>query len=258
MMRAQGNISKTRQSGFTLVEMAMVLLIIGLLLGGLMPTLTTQMEVQRINETRKQMEDIQQALLGFATANGRLPCPADPAIATGQANAGMEATTGTGSSMTCTYVGNNAARGVLPWATLGVSETDAWGNRYTYRVSRDFADALGSATYGGCTPSPTPTLSTFALCSSGNLDVLVASGGTSLTSNVPAVVISHGKNGAGAYTPLGTQLPISGDADEQENSDGSADNDYVSKTPTPSFDDHILWLSPNILFNRMVTAGKLP
>ena len=258
MARMQKNLLRKQQSGFTLVEMAMVLLIIGLLLGGLMPTLTTQMEVQRINETRKQMEDIQQALLGFAIANGRLPCPADPAIATGQANAGIEATTGIGSAMTCTNVGNNAARGVLPWATLGVPETDAWGNRYTYRVSRDFADALGSATYGGCTPSPTPTLATFALCSSGNLDVLVASGGTSLVSNVPSVVISHGKNGAGAYTQLGTQLSISSDADEQENSDGSADNNYVSKTPTPSFDDHILWLSPNILFNRMVAAGKLP
>jgi len=88
--------------------------------------------------------------------------------------------------------------------------------------------------------------------------VLVASGGTSLVNNVPSVVISHGKNGAGAYTQQGTQLPVSSDADEQENSDGSADNNYVSKAPTPSFDDHILWLSQNILLNRMVTAGKLP
>jgi len=249
---------KKRQPGFTLVEMAMVMLIIGLLLGGLMPTLSAQMEAQRVSETRKQLEEVQQALMGYALANGRLPCPADPAIATGQANAGLEATTGSGSAMTCTNVANNAARGVLPWATLGVPETDAWGNRYTYRVSRDFADALGSATYGSCTPSPTPTLATFALCSSGNLDILVTTGGTSLVSNVPSVVISHGKNGAGAYTQQGTQLSISSDVDEQENSDGSADNNYVSKTPTPSFDDLVVWLSPNILFNRMVAAGKLP
>jgi len=27
---------------------------------------------------------------------------------------------------------------------------------------------------------------------------------------------------------------------------------------TPVFDDLVVWVSPNILFNRMVVAGKLP
>ncbi|HUW25479.1 MAG TPA: prepilin-type N-terminal cleavage/methylation domain-containing protein [Gallionella sp.] len=66
------------QPGFTLVEMAIVLAIVGLLLGGLIPTLSAQMESQRINETRKQLDEIQQALMGFAIINGRLPCPALP------------------------------------------------------------------------------------------------------------------------------------------------------------------------------------
>ncbi len=252
--------------GFTLVEMAMVLMIIGLLLGGLIPTLTAQMESQRISETRKSLDEIQQALIGFAIINGRLPCPANPAIATGQANAGVEAVTGTA----CSNVSNNAATGVLPWTTLGVNETDAWGNRYTYRVTAIFADAVGSATFGYdtawncvsthiCTPTTTPQFSSFALCSCGTLDVRsAASGGTSITNNVPAIIISHGKNGAGAYTQQGSQLPAGSNADEQENSDGSADNNYVSHTPTPDFDDEVVWLSNNILLNRMVTAGKLP
>lgn len=241
---------KKNISGFTLVEMAMVLAIVSLLLGGLLPALSAQMESQRANETRKSLEEIRDALAGFAIANGRLPCPADPATATGQAGAGTER------APPC-FSGNST--GVLPWATLGVNETDAWGNRYTYRVSGDFADTVGSATYGGCTPSPAPTLATFALCSSGVLDVRsAASGGTSVAIDVPAVIISHGKNAAGAYTRQGVQLPASGDADERENSDGSADNNYVSHTPTPGFDDQVAWLSSNILFNRMVAAGKLP
>jgi prepilin-type N-terminal cleavage/methylation domain-containing protein len=238
------------QNGFTLVEMAIVLLIVGLLLGGLLPTISGQVEQQRRNETRKQLDEIKEALIGFTIINGRLPCPADSAIVTGQTGAGTERTP------PCT---NGNSTGVLPWATLGVKETDGWGNRYTYRVSSDFADAIGSTTYGGCIPNPTPAISTFALCSNGNLDVRsAASGGTSIAINVPAVIISHGKNSAGAYTQQGTQLPVSSDADKRENSDGNANNNYISHTPTQNFDDLVVWLSPNTLFNRMVTAGKLP
>ena len=251
---------KKNISGFSLVEMSIVLAITALLLGGLLPTLSAQRESQRISETRKQLDEIQQALIGHAIINGRLPCPADPTITTGQTGAGVER------APPCT--GGNST-GVLPWATLGVSETDAWGNRYTYRVDSNYADTIGS-TFGKdiaydcvsthiCTPTSTPQYSSFALCSCGTLNVRSAVlGGTSVATNVPAVIISHGKNGAGAYTQQGTQLPASSDADEQENSDGSTDNNYVSHTPTPSFDDQVVWLSTNILLNRMVMAGKLP
>ncbi len=255
-MSINSTMNASRSRGFTLVEMAMVLMIIGLLLGGLVPTISSQMEQQQTRETRKQLDEIQQALVGYAIINGRLPCPANPTIATGQSTAGAEAVTGTA----CSTVANNAAVGVLPWATLGVNETDAWGNRFTYRVTAIFADEVSTDTFGGSCPSgTTATLSSFALCSSGNLDVQSsASGGTSIAINVPAVVISHGKNGGGAYTQQGTQVTNSSDADEQENSDGSADNNYVSHTPTPNFDDLVIWLSPNTLSNRMVAAGKLP
>jgi prepilin-type N-terminal cleavage/methylation domain-containing protein len=237
-------------SGFTLVEMAIVLMIVGLLLGGLLVPLSAQMEQRNNADTQKSLTEIKDAIVGYALANGQLPCPADPTIATGSTNAGISRTT-------CTTTANST--GVLPWATLGISETDAWGRRYTYRVTSDFADAIASATYGGCTPSPIPTLASFGLCSVGNINVLsAASGGVTIAGSVPAVIISHGKNAAGAYTPQGTQIAVGSNADEQENSDGSADLTYVSHTPSPTFDDLVVWISPSILLNRMVAAGKLP
>ncbi len=250
-----------QQKGFTLVEMAMVLLIVALLLGGMLVPLSAQMEQRNISDTQKALSEIKEAIIGYALANGQLPCPAIATIPTGQANAGIAQTppcTGTNSS------------GVLPWATLGVSETDAWGNRYTYRVTPEFADAISANTYGYdiafscvsthiCTPPSNPLNASFALCSCGTLNVLsAATVGTTVAGNVPAVIISHGKNGAGAYTPQGTQLAVGSNADEQENSDGSADTTYVTHTPTPTFDDLVVWISPNILLNRMVVAGKLP
>lgn len=237
------------QQGFTLVEIAIVLMIVGLLLGGMLVPLNAQMEQQKVAATEKLLGEARDALVGYAVANGRLPCPAAPAIATGQPNAGIARTP------PCT--GANSS-GVLPWATLGVSESDAWGRRFTYRVSSDFADAIGNATWGGCAPNPVPTQASFALCSAGTLDVLAAAGGANVAIDVPAVVISHGKNGSGAYTPQGTQQPVSANADEQENSDGSADNNYVYHTATTDYDDLVTWISNNILLNRMVEAGKLP
>jgi prepilin-type N-terminal cleavage/methylation domain-containing protein len=233
------------KNGFTLVEMAIVLMIVGLLLGGLLVPLSAQMDQRNISDTQKAMSEIKEALIGYALANGRLPCPAKPTIATGTTNAGVA---------DCTLT-----TGVVPWATLGVNETDAWGDRYTYRVTSDFTDAISNSTYGGCTPSPIPTQASFGLCSVGNLNVLsAASGGVTISGSVPAVVISHGKNRAGAYTPQGTQVAVGSNADEQENSDGTADNNYVSHTLTSTFDDLVVWISLNILDNRMVAAGKLP
>jgi prepilin-type N-terminal cleavage/methylation domain-containing protein len=44
---------KMNRAGFTLVEMAIVLVIVGLLLGGLLMPLSAQIEQRRIGETQK-------------------------------------------------------------------------------------------------------------------------------------------------------------------------------------------------------------
>ncbi len=239
-----------RQHGFTLVEIAIVLAIVGLLLGGLLVPLSAQVDSQRNSETVKTLNDIREALTGFALANGRLPCPADPTVPSGTAGAGVErASCNTGNNM----------HGVVPWTTLGVPETDAWGRRYTYRVASAFADPIASATYGaGCTPTTTPTQSSFALCSPG--DITVTDGAVNIATNVPAVIVSHGKNGLGAYTSAGIPLPASTDPGELDNStiEASLPYTFVSHAFTPTFDDQVVWISINILINRMVAAQKLP
>ena len=60
-------IKRQHQAGFTLVEMAIVLMIVGLLLGGLLVPLSAQMEQRNVTETRKQLDEIQQALIGYAS-----------------------------------------------------------------------------------------------------------------------------------------------------------------------------------------------
>lgn len=243
-------------SGFTLVELAVVLLILGLLLGGLLVPLSAQLEQQSIKETQRRLDEIREAIVGFALANGRLPCPAAGTAPSGTVSAGAESyNAGTGQ---CDIAGD----GVVPWATLALPETDAWGRRFTYRVRQDWADQVNPAAPATGDCSEVAASASFALCSEGNITVKDSSGpsGNNVATNVPALIVSHGKNGYGAYLPNGTRLPSSGDSDEQENTNNNAI--FVSrppgKYPDDPYDDQVVWISPAILKNRIVQAGKLP
>ncbi len=220
------------QSGFSLIEMAFVLVIVTLLLGGLLVPFATQVEQRRIAETQKSLEEIKEALLGYAITHGQLPCPD---------------TSGDGVADDCSTsaVASKSIGGNLPWVDLGVANTDAWGQRFQYRVNGAFAGAISLSTTG--TASGILRVCTDAAC------------GTILASNIPAVIYSSGKNGV-------IQPP--GGADELENTTVATntkfDNTFVSHVyvgpgaTSAEFDDIVSWLSPNILFNRMVAAGKLP
>lgn len=225
-----------RARGFTMVELAVALLVIALLLGMMVVPLNTQIDQHRINETQKHANLIVEAILGFAVTTGRLPCPAIATTANTTAGAGLEDRT----AGACT-----SPEGVVPWATLGVQETDAWGRRFTYRVTAAFADDP----VGGLQAS-------LALADNGN--ITVTSGGAApviVASNLAAMVVSHGKNGLGAYQTTGVQLAAAA-GDEAENAD--VDGTFISKFHEPSFDDLLVWVSPNVLKARMVAANRIP
>jgi prepilin-type N-terminal cleavage/methylation domain-containing protein len=227
-----------KQRGFTLIEIAVGLAIIALLLGMMMVPLGTQFDQQRMSDTQRQLNIVTEALTGFAVANGRVPCPATANVANTTANAGTEARTVAGTVTSCSL-----SEGVVPWATLGINETDAWGRRFTYRVTSAWADFDSAA----------GTLSSFTLTDDGTLTV--TNGSANIATTLVAVVVSHGKNGAGAYQTDGTRLTL-GTGDELENADG--DNTFVSRTNAPDFDDLLAWLSPAVLKARMVASSRLP
>ncbi len=65
-----------RQAGFTLAELAIVMLVFSILLGGMFVSISTQLDLRNISDTQRNMDQAREALIGFAVANGRLPCPA--------------------------------------------------------------------------------------------------------------------------------------------------------------------------------------
>jgi len=215
----------TRQRGFTLVELALVVGIVALLLGGLLVPLSRSIEQKAVATTQAKLEAAQQALIGFVLLYDRLPCPDTGNTGTAGDNATATGCTdwtdvnGATTPVTLSGLTPGASWGHLPWATLGVDGVDGWGNRidyavYTPLVSRStfnsstvpesnlvvkcthmtFAEVTGGMGIPGCltsaTPPPPPAL-----------PVVTPS------SNASFVVYSHGKNGLGAIRPSGTANP---------------------------------------------------
>ena len=128
-----------KESGFSLVEMAIVVFIIGLLTAGAMSMLRPYLEMSQANLTRKKLENISLALSNFAQVYGRLPCPAAPSP--GAEIYGTPRKSGTDGDEVAehdcgTTIGSQI--GIIPFRALGLDEDQArdnYGNLITYAVS---------------------------------------------------------------------------------------------------------------------------
>lgn len=226
------------------------MIIMSLAIGGALVPLNARIEQQRLTDTTNILNDINDALAGFAMRNGRLPCPASAT------SYGIESPQGGG---VCT----NSYNGYVPAVSLGLGHLDAqgyiwdaWDNRIRYAVAKVSNSAF--TTPDGMKKAGLATLqSELHVCvSATGTNASTCGTATSLTSAdqnaPPAVVFSIGKNGPTGGTST----------DEKANLDNNAV--FISHTstsidaPAGEFDDVVIWLSPNILYGQMVNAGQLP
>lgn len=255
--------------GFTLIEMAIVLVVIGLILSGGLLAVSPVLLNSKINETKATMERIETALVLYGIQNGCLPCPANGAIATGATNFG-EARHSAGYYTTgCTPLVTNTCvvtDGVVPWRNLGLSEadiTDAWNNRIRYQLSSgttsactdggdvstrnndlQFTDGFerdGSVT--SCYPYGAITLQDTAS------NTIIAGGASE---GAAIVLISHGPDGDGGFAAgTGTQKSAtSGSTTQAENTDNDTtfvQDDPITVEGSTYFDDIVRWRTAPML-----------
>lgn len=259
-----------KQQGFSLVELAIVLVILGFVLGALLLPLQAQRESAAQGQTENTLANAKQALLGFAQTRGRLPCPATAA------SKGLEAPLG--GNVACT-----TQLGFLPATTLGIQPTDtngfaldAWNNPIMYAVAQSNAggavtpDLTVNIADNPVTPlvneadgmnvvglvNLTPEL---RVCTtSTGVTLSACSGGVEanyLINNAVVVVYSLGATGSLA----------SGGADENGNPAAPATPKKVfishditaAGAPNGEFGHLLMWISPYVLYNAMIQAGQL-
>jgi prepilin-type N-terminal cleavage/methylation domain-containing protein len=296
--------------GFTLIELAVVLVVVGLLLGGMLLTLSTQIEMQKVRDTDRQLDDIKEALLGFAIAQGRLPCPAT------EASQGFEWPRNP-TDKCKDSTGSDSPHGFLPAATLGLSGArsadgllvDAWGNPYRYSVSpSDVGGPLNPAASDtkwdfvvagqmkAVANLPTGALKDLApdlqVCNTAPSAVGATTCDdtastvvgddpttTAIEPGVPLVIYSLGPNGSTfattSQTPSADELENAGELtappynyvvgagvylianDKVFVARGRRGDNASTSNIDETFDDLVDWLSPNVLYTRMMTTGQL-
>jgi prepilin-type N-terminal cleavage/methylation domain-containing protein len=232
-----------KQAGFTLVELSIVLIVVGLLLGTTISALTSFLSRAQFSQTEAQLALVQEALIGYVISRGRLPCPDRtdyPPVAP---------TFGSGSDGLGDIAGVTCAGqiGYLPYAELGLPGRDTWDTLYYYRVDDVYAD----------NPSAGQTV-TFTLSEAeGNIEVKNKKdppGDMVIADNIVALVFSAGPN---AHISL---AEASDDEDENLNGDATfVDKNYVPEgAAEPEFDDVSRWISSYVLKAKMAEAQRLP
>ena len=267
--------------GFTLVEIAIVLLIISVLLGSVLIPIGGVFEQSQRKLVKAQLEEVNQALVGFAVTNGRLPCPASGS------SAGSEDPQGGGN---CAGVdSSDVAHGFVPVVTPGlVGETnedglllDTWANPLRYSVTQvnsspstgpDFTTQGAMRSVGLSNLQPNIAICTRAT-SNPNCPKTAGNNNALRANQVPVLIFSMGKDWRdyGGTDQLGNAGE--GRSGERFNTVATGasgrtyplpgDNVFVSKPYNQlegdeHFDDIVVWLSENILYTRMIQAGVLP
>ena len=302
---------KSNQQGFTLIEIAIVLIVVTILLGYTVAMFPIQQELRHYRQVNAEMEEIKDALIAFAQVNGRLPCPDTNGNINGT-GAGVIDGFEDGEDLIVNSNGTagtdnqtddcKAFYGFLPSATLGLDGNinasgllqDPWGGAYRYAVSDVNTDVDSVAT----TAAGIDLVSAGGIREEGlsnvNPDLFICSGSNELgnddscddvtggrvVTNVAVAIISLGKDSS----VLADQPVLDGDGNpvtdtdgnpvvtigtsyiQRENlddfNDGTNDKVYISSTRSDvedaEYDDIVKWISPNLLFSKMIEADQLP
>lgn len=112
-----------KQTGFTLIEISLTLLLLGVLLMGSLQLSGAFKQVAKSTQAKSQMLTIKAAMLAYLKVNQFLPCP-------DTSGDGEQNTKVVGGVTVC-----QSRSGTLPYKSLQIEGKDPWHNPFYYRVN---------------------------------------------------------------------------------------------------------------------------
>lgn len=250
-------------TGFTLIEILVVLFLVSLLLGALLGPVSLRLEAERRQEGLEYLKTAREALIGFAMRNGRLPCPDNSGTPDGIGDGGI--------ANNCTAVpvplpagcDNPSFRAGLPYADIGVPPRDPWGRPIAYHVSNAMvANARGCPGRVSETANSTSFLTLAATGALAVADRDTNKAQRTLVTSLAAVLISRGPSNDGTERAGSDELrnttPQTTYILRPPNRVDQACSDTVVTQPSCHFDDLIEWIPTTVLQYHLVNAGRLP
>jgi len=241
------------QHGFSLMEMAVVLMILGTLMSGVLVAVSQTTENNRRTNALVQLRQIEEALYGFAQTHGRLPCPAS------DSSNGIEVTDG-GFGCAIWY-------GFVPASTLALYGSinaeklllDAWGNPFRYAVGEFshsgnyvFTSQVNLRSFYNASGAGITNANMLRICNNSTCEP-----DEIISDTIPALILSMGADWATCTSA--NEIANSCEFTSANGYSLPADKDFVKRDYAEDlFDDQLIWLSPYVLFNKLITAGKLP
>lgn len=177
-------------SGVTLIDMAVFLVVIGLLAVPLVKQIDLWQITQASNVTDQSISIVEKAISDFYYNNNRYPCPSDINLPRTDPNYGKEDVTGICAS---TATSGGVKHGGVPFVDLLIPESaslDGYKNRLDYAVSdplrEEFDSDEGAITLNSMDMAPNRECRTTVNATSAPL------------TEVYYVIVSHGPNGVGS------------------------------------------------------------
>ncbi len=225
------------RKGFSLIEMSVVILIVGLIAGAGFSILNSSLNRNDYSNTKAKITEIKRAMQRYYTKNSKLPCPANRAAKYGDSDYGTDAYSG--SCTTASIVGNTVRisnlvrQGAVPTRALDLADEmmyDEYGMKFTYAVTEA---ATTSAADG----------------------IITINDGipTTITTSAVYVIVSHGSDKKGAYTAGGAigiacAITLGRDNENCDNNPTATNTTFtsaqfndLSRGTTAWFDDVIGW-----------------
>jgi prepilin-type N-terminal cleavage/methylation domain-containing protein len=254
--------------GFTLVEMAMVVLIIGLVMLTVFPALTSLRAAAQRGATDQNLQTVMRAVAIYAQNNGCLPCPT-PASTTGNGFGQVRGDTAADRCGSCVN-----PEGIPPFAALGIPANlakDGWGRWLTMRIDPNLAVNCADKSLSNYALYCATDITLKGLCASGvnkTARVLVQQPNSTIRQSAAVVLVSHGANGYGAFVAKASTIGASGrpsvaanlvaactDSEPTERCNFDGNSVFYAGTPGSNFDDLLLYYDRNNLVSLFGTAG---